>query len=482
MGVEMNWMAPSLRAAVGALLAVAALAVAYGVAGPAASVGMAVGAGAMAAICWFRRRALAGDSERSFDGAPVGLCHLTPEGRVLRTNRALQRYLGRGAAALQGARLADFTYAEDCATLLAHLRELAEGSSGSCRVEQRFLHGDGHLLWARLSLRLLRNDKGRPSLLVAAIEDLDEHKRSERFSRAAEETFRTIAEHVPAMIWVSTPETRVLFVNRAHDTIWGRSRESVYADPDSNLRMIHPADLDRVLQCRAARDRSGDYEINYRIVRDDGEVRYIRDIGRGICDERGQLQYVISSAMDITSEMHVRDEMHELNSKLREANLLMQENARLDSLTLCLTRSAIFEAAEKALQVAQRYGRVSTLVFFDLNDFKEINDNFGHHIGDRGLVAFAEQIKTRLRTTDDLGRYGGDEFVALLRETDAEQARRLLSSLTPVVVDAGEGRSVIVRFSAGVACSNEPGIETVDDWMRSADDHMYLHKARHNGH
>lgn len=478
MGVPMKW-TPLLPALAIAVVAVLVLGVAYQLAGMAVALGMAVGAAAATLLCRWHHAIRQRADERAFEAAPVGLCELGLDGRVLRANRALQRYLGRGETTLRGGRLLDCGYAEDGATLLAHLRELAEGTSGSCRLELRFLHAEGHLLWARCSLRLVRDRQRRPARLIAAIEDLDEQKRSERFSRAAEETFRTIAEHVPAMIWVSTPETRVLFVNRAHDTIWGQSRENVYADPDSNLRMIHPADLERVLQCRAARDRSGDYEVNYRIVRDDGEVRYIRDIGRGVCDERGHLQYVISSAMDITSEMHVRDEMHDLNSRLREANLLMQENARLDSLTHCLTRSAIFEAAEKALQVQQRYGRVSTLVFFDLNDFKEINDNFGHHIGDRSLVAFAEQVKARLRTTDDLGRYGGDEFVALLRETDAEQARHLLAALTPVVVDAGDGRSVIVRFSAGVACSNEPDIDTVDDWMRSADNHMYRHKARH---
>jgi diguanylate cyclase (GGDEF)-like protein/PAS domain S-box-containing protein len=471
-----------MRWALSGALSALALAATNWLAGAAAAVGMALGAGAVLALGRARGGVAADIYQRSFEAAPVGLCQLALDGRVLHANRALQRFLDRGLLALQAGRLADFTYAEDRGPLLAHLRELAAGSSGGCRLEQRFIHADGHVMWARCSLRLLRDEQQRPASLVATIEDHDEHKRAERFSHAAEETFRTIAEHVPAMIWVSTPETRMLFINRAHETIWGRSRESVYIDPDSNLRMVHPADLERVLQCRAARDRSGDYEINYRIQRDDGEIRYIRDIGRGVCDERGQLQYVISSAMDITSEMHVRDEMHELNCRLREANLLMQENARLDSLTHCLTRSAIFESAEKALQVAQRYGRASTLVFFDLNDFKEINDNFGHHIGDRGLIAFAEQIKARLRTTDDLGRYGGDEFVALLRETDAEQAGRLLASLTPVVVDAGEGRSVIVRFSAGVACSSEPDIGTVDDWMRCADDHMYRHKARHNGH
>ncbi|HET8710228.1 MAG TPA: diguanylate cyclase, partial [Spongiibacteraceae bacterium] len=74
--------------------------------------------------------------------------------------------------------------------------------------------------------------------------------------------------------------------------------------------------------------------------------------------------------------------------------------------------------------------------------------------------------------------YGGDEFVALLRETDAEQALRLISTLPPVVVDNENGSSIILRFSAGIACSDEPGIHSVDDWLRIADGLMYSQKVR----
>jgi diguanylate cyclase (GGDEF)-like protein len=209
-----------------------------------------------------------------------------------------------------------------------------------------------------------------------------------------------------------------------------------------------------------------------------GRERYIRETGRTLCDANGVPCYFISSALDISSEMAVRDELHGLNNLLREANQRLRENARRDNLTQCLNRSAFLDQAEKALHMQQRYGRSSTLIFFDLNDFKQLNDNFGHHIGDRGLIEFAEQIRARLRATDELGRYGGDEFVVLLRETDAEQAGQLLSSLLPVVIDAEDGNSIILRYSAGVACSNNADIESVDDWLRCADSQMYHQKMR----
>lgn len=294
---------------------------------------------------------------------------------------------------------------------------------------------------------------------------------------------KDIIGHVAAAIWMSNADgSRLLFANAACAKIFGTASadpaEGTGAD-DTQIfqRFVHPEDEDRLQQAFALRAVDGCYEVNYRILRNRRQ-RYIRETGKVIFDDSGERQYVISSAIDISSEMAVRDELCSLNSQLREANLRLRENARRDNLTQCLNRAAFLDQAEKALHMEQRYGRSSTLIFFDLNDFKQLNDNFGHHIGDRGLIEFAEQIKARLRTTDELGRYGGDEFVVLLRETDAAQAQQLLVSLLPVVIDAENGNSIILRYSAGIACSNAPDIGSVDDWLRNADSQMYHQKMR----
>jgi diguanylate cyclase (GGDEF)-like protein/PAS domain S-box-containing protein len=294
---------------------------------------------------------------------------------------------------------------------------------------------------------------------------------------------KSIIEHVAAAIWMSNADgSRLLFANAACAKIFG----AALADPaegrpgdDAQIlqRFVHPEDEGRLQQALALRAADDCYEVNYRILRNKRQ-RYIRETGKVIFDANGERQYVISSAMDISSEMAVRDELCSLNSQLREANLRLRESARRDNLTQCLNRAAFLDQAEKALHMEQRYGRSSTLIFFDLNDFKQLNDNFGHHIGDRGLIEFAEQVKARLRTTDELGRYGGDEFVVLLRETDAAQAQQLLVSLLPVVIDAENGNSIILRYSAGIASSNAPDIGSVDDWLRNADSQMYHQKIR----
>jgi diguanylate cyclase (GGDEF)-like protein len=290
-----------------------------------------------------------------------------------------------------------------------------------------------------------------------------------------------LVEQIAAATWLSNADgSRLFFVNEACELLFGHSKEHLYNDPACLRRLVHPEDAAHVYGLLTARDCSAGYEVNYRILHADKQLRYIRETGKIFLDEAVASSYLLCSAIDISTEMAVRDELHGLNSLLREANLRLRENARRDNLTQCLNRTAFLEEAEKALQLEQRYGRSSTLVFFDLNDFKQLNDNFGHHIGDRGLIEFAGQIKARLRTTDELGRYGGDEFVVLLRETNVEQAQQLLASLAPVVIDAENGNSIILRFSAGIACSDEFDIDSVDDWLRNADSQMYNQKIRRN--
>lgn len=417
-----------------------------------------------------------------FEAAPVALCQFDVKGRILRANAHLQSLLGLSAQTLCETNFSSLPHAEDLDRCRLHQRDLLARRGSFCESEIRLLDAQGRLVWTRIGLHLVRDQRRRARYFIASFFDIDHWKKTGALQQMQEDKLQVIVGHMPVAIWLSmADDARILFVNEAFEAIWGLSRELFYRDPDNAMRRIHPEDRDSVQKAISEAGARGAYDINYQIQREDGGPRYVRHMGRGIFDSHGRPLYRVHTVADISSEMQVREELGAANDQLREANQRWKESARLDSLTGCLNRSAFFEEAEKALQLEQRYKRSSTLVFFDLNNFKDVNDNFGHHVGDRALIAFVGQIKTRLRTTDELGRYGGDEFVALLRETDALQARLLLATLAPVVVDAENGNSVILRFSAGVACSDDPAIETVDDWTRIADSQMYYQRTRRNG-
>lgn len=415
--------------------------------------------------------------EDLFAQAPTGLGQLALDGRIVRANRKLQDLCGFDEEQLSAYFLPNLLHSDDIGVINVSLNELAAGHGEAREMRTRLLHARGYSIWVHLAISVVRS-RGRPLHLIAAITDVSEYMLAEQIAQSEHVKFAAMAAQVPVAVWLLSPEQQFVFANEAFETITGRTKESFFVNPRRFLELVHPDDMELVRKSVQEADNSSGYKINYRILRDDGDIRYLRQLGRNIYDAAGKLMYRITSATDISSEMIVRDELHALNSRLRETNLRLRESVRLDGLTHCLNRVALFEEAEKALLLARRYQRSSTVVFFDLNNFKEINDSFGHHIGDRALIAFADQIKARLRTTDELGRYGGDEFVALLRETDAEQAMQLLSTLPPVIVDNEDGSSIILRFSAGVACTDEPEIQSVDDWLRIADGMMYSQKTR----
>lgn len=415
--------------------------------------------------------------ESLFAHAPIGLCELALDGRIVRANHRLQALCGADEEQLRAYFLSNRLHCDDIGIVNVVLHELLVGNGDERELRSRLLHSDGYSVWVHVAIRLVRS-RGHAVHYIAAITDIGEYMLAEQIAQSEHAKFAAIAAQVPVAVWLLSPEYQVIFANDALEKLTGCTKESFFANPRHYFELMHPDDADNVRQAMQVHGIEGNYEINYRIMRDDGETRYIRQLGRGVYDSHGKLLYSVASAMDISSEMIARDELHDLNSRLRETNLRLCESVRLDGLTRCLNRVALFDEAEKALMLARRYQRISTIIFFDLNNFKEINDGFGHHVGDRALIAFAEQIKARLRTTDELGRYGGDEFVVLLRETDAEQAAQLIATLPPVIVDNEDGSSIILRYSAGVACSDDIEIESVDDWLRVADGLMYRQKAR----
>ncbi|MFT3929987.1 MAG: diguanylate cyclase [Spongiibacteraceae bacterium] len=417
------------------------------------------------------------NDDNLFSQAPVALCQLALDGRIVRANQQLQTLCGFDEERLGAYFLPNLLHSDDIGMVNVVMGQLSAGNANSLELRSRLLHADGYSVWVHLAIRLVRS-RGNAVHFIATMTEIGQYMLAEQIAQSEHVKFAAIAAQVPVAVWLLSPDYQIIFANDALETLTGYSKESFFADSRRYFNLIHPEDAERVREAMQVHGIERNYEINYRIIRDDGEIRCIRQLGRGVYDSHGKLLYSVASAMDISSEMAARDELHELNSRLREANLRLCESVRLDGLTRCLNRVALFDEAEKALMLARRYQRISTIIFFDLNDFKDINDNFGHHVGDRALVAFAEQIKARLRTTDELGRYGGDEFVVLLRETDADQAVQLISTLPPIIVDNEDGSSIIVRYSAGIACSDDEAIESVDDWLRIADGLMYRQKGR----
>jgi diguanylate cyclase len=169
---------------------------------------------------------------------------------------------------------------------------------------------------------------------------------------------------------------------------------------------------------------------------------------------------------------------HALSRKARQQKELLEKMARFDAATGLMNRQQWLYAATMELQRFQRTGRPAVLVLIDIDRFKDINDGYGHTIGDAVVEDFARLLKACLRDTDTGGRYGGDEFGIVMPDTRWEEA----------IVAAERLRRQVAAFAftrAALPCTvsiglSEPhaGIATVSDWINSADSALYRAKAK----
>ena len=160
---------------------------------------------------------------------------------------------------------------------------------------------------------------------------------------------------------------------------------------------------------------------------------------------------------------------HELTGMSLKALFALREKAAFDELTGVLRRAAGISAAEREIGRARRAGASLAIAFVDVDGLKEANDRCGHQAGDRLLRELAAALKRGLRTQDIVFRYGGDEFVCVLPETDARAARAKLGSIQDAAARNG------IRFCAGVAELRRP--DDVVSLFARADADLYDFKA-----
>lgn len=149
--------------------------------------------------------------------------------------------------------------------------------------------------------------------------------------------------------------------------------------------------------------------------------------------------------------------------------------ARTDFLTGAANSLLFYETAQIEIDRSRRYRRQFSICYLDADNFKKINDTYGHNVGSELLVRIVQTIKQNLRSTDVIARVGGDEFAILFCETNQEQARTVITKIRERLHAEMEKENWQVTFSIGVlTCINIP--KTVDEVIKIADDLMYLVK------
>ena len=200
-----------------------------------------------------------------------------------------------------------------------------------------------------------------------------------------------------------------------------------------------------------------------------------------------QVAVAVQNARLFSEHKQVEDELRRAKESLEVVNMELrfafeheQHMARTDTLTKINNRRNLFELAEHEFEVAKRYQQPLSIIMFDLDHFKNINDTYGHSVGDKMLERVAQVTHVQLRDVDIIGRYGGEEFVIVLPVTNAQKAsllaQRILENVSAIRLHTDRGL-VAVTLSIGIAETiHEPQDESVDDVIRRADEALYAAK------
>jgi diguanylate cyclase (GGDEF)-like protein/PAS domain S-box-containing protein len=297
----------------------------------------------------------------------------------------------------------------------------------------------------------------------------------ERTSREAVETaarLRVLIEHVPAAVYIDMADPdvsdggRLAYMSAHVRGILGFEPEDFIGDPELWPSRIHPDDRGAAIEAYEAHWRTGEpLRAEYRMIARDGTEIWVRDEAFAMADDTRSGRRVSQGLLvEITDRKR-------LESKLIH-------DALHDPLTGLANRVLLRDHLERAIARHGRAPGTVALLFVDLDDFKQVNDQFGHAAGDQILCQVSERLREAVRADDVVGRQSGDEFAVLLDRVLGEDeavvaAERILRELRrPFQLG---GRVVVVGGSIGIAVASEHWT-TAEDLLIQADAAMYAAK------
>jgi len=340
---------------------------------------------------------------------------------------------------------------------------------------QKMLTNSGRFLHVQVT-PIATNNAAARNANVVMFRDVSDVEKAQREVRNSEKLLRTLIDHsvngIIRLRWLvdeepgATKELRCTFANAAA----GRYLDS---DPDNmigcdardilKLAMTGMAaeEADALREQYMAAAESGVVVDSETRVEARGEVKWLRIISEPVGED------VAMTFVDVT------------DGKAKEKK--MESIALSDPLTGVLNRRGFEKDAAQRLTDSDD-DATGALLFIDLNDFKQINDRFGHEVGDQLLTISAERLQKSLRSCDIIGRPGGDEFVALVPDVNAEAAENLATRLAKTLEKPYRINGKDLECAAGIGLALYPDhASTLTGLMRAADAAMYRAKARCRG-
>jgi len=308
------------------------------------------------------------------------------------------------------------------------------------------------------------------NLYQQARQEIDERQRIEAALRESEERYSLSVRAANDGLWDWNLKTNQVYYSPRWKAMLGNGEADISSSPNEWLQRVHPQDVNnlKLMISSHLKGLTSHIECEYRISHNDGTYRWLLSRGMAVWDGSGTATRLAGSSTDITER--------------KEADQKLLHDALHDSLTGLPNRTLFTDRLRQAIERNRRNSKTQfAVLFMDLDRFKDVNDGLGHLMGDKLLVAIGPLLKSIVRPTDTIARFGGDEFVVLVEDikeasdatyvADRIQNRLKSTALLP-------GQNFFLTASLGIVLS-QTGYESPDDVLRDADIAMY--RAKENG-
>lgn len=344
---------------------------------------------------------------------------------------------------------------------------------------------NGRRIEALITTKLINYEDGKA--ILGIITDITERKKAVEELKKSEERFRAIFENSQLGIYVTTPDGRIKTVNQALVRINGYDspEELMAADLEKDI-YICPEDMRKLRDELNRKGYINNYEINYR--RKDGSIITCLESAVAIRDEKGKIIEYQGTIADISKRkkleeenINLNKELNKINRQLRAANIKLMELSIKDGLTKIYNRHFFQESLLLNFNRAKRINKTLSCIMFDIDDFKKVNDFYGHRAGDFVLIELVSLIKKNIRESDLFARYGGEEFVILLPDNDMESSVTIAKKIRNLVeLHDFIWKDVVLKvtISLGVSSTEDEGIDSKQALMEVADRNLLMAKNK----
>lgn len=407
---------------------------------------------------------------------------LDAEGKLASWNSGAKHIKGYEAHEVLGQHFRRFFPSEDIAVNKPELELAMARCHGKWEDEGWRVRKDGSRFWANVVITAIHDRKGMlrgfgqvtrdmtermlaENKILQINKDLEQRVR-ERLEEllTTEEKLANILSSIDNIVWSASAD-KFIYINCTVEKIYGRRQAEFYANRNIWFDVIHDDDRETVRHAICSMRNADTLTLEYRIVRPDGEVRWLEGKAKAVSDAQGQLIRIDGVTTDISERKQYQGHIEYL--------------AGHDVLTGLANRHLLGDRLERAIIQARRSKHLLALLFMDLNRFKYVNDSFGHRVGDMLLKEVAHRLTVQVRESDTVFRQGGDEFIILLTDLHtpdeaATIAAKLIDAINiPFMVDGHE-----LHMSASIGATICPNDSSdIEVLLQNADTAMYRAKA-----